>query len=347
MIGVFLMAVTVKDVAKAAGVSTATVSRVINNNSTISIDTYERVKKVMKEMNYFPNNIARNFASQHTYNITLIFDMDNLNAFENPFFYQIQYGIEKVICSRGYNMIIANEKTMVNRENALNRIIFEKRSDGIIMPSFLLKKSIVKRMEEQKFPFVVIGEPDSSFNVNWVDINNKMAGYIATEHLIKNGYKKIAFISGNMSDKFNQKRFEGYVKAMEKFNIDYSSEMILEGVSGKDEGYKAMSKLINESSKLDSVIFTNNLSAFGAIKAIKEKGYKIPEEIGLVSFDSFPVAELSEPNMTTVDIDVFELGIQVATMLLREIELPSESKQNSLLSVKLISRGSAERNIRY
>ena len=170
-----------------------------------------------------------------------------------------------------------------------------------------------------------------------------MAGFIATEHLIKNGYKRIAFISGNMSDKFNQNRLEGYIKAMKKYNIDYSNEMILEGVSGKDEGYKTMNKLLNGSYKLDAVIYTNNLSAFGAIKAIKENGYKIPEEIGLVSFDSFPVAELSEPNMTTVDIDVFELGIQVGTMILREIELPSESKQNSLLSVKLISRGSAER----
>ncbi|MGV8979769.1 LacI family DNA-binding transcriptional regulator [Clostridium sp.] len=337
------MAVTIKDVAKVAGVSTATVSRVINNNSVISTDTLERVKKVMKEMNYFPNNIARNFANQHTYNITLIFDMDNLNAFENPFFYQIQYGIEKVICSRGYNMVIANEKTMVNRENELNRMILEKRSDGIIIPSFILKKSIVKRMEEQKFPFVVIGEPDSSFNVNWVDINNKMAGYIATEHLIKNGYKRIAFIAGNMSDKFNENRLKGYVKAMKHYNIDYSRDMIIEGVSGNDEGYKTMNKLLNVSLKLDAAIYTNNLSAFGAIKAIKENGYKIPEEIGIVSFDSFPVAELSEPNMTTVDIDVFELGIQVGTMILREIELPSDSKQNSLLSVKLISRGSAER----
>lgn len=337
------MAVTIRDVAKAAGVSTATVSRVINNNPIISIETNERVKKVMKEMGYFPNSIARSFARQSTYNITLIFDMDNFNAFVNPFFYQIQYGIEKVICSKGYSMVIINEKTMGNRDNALSKIIFEKRTDGIILPCFMLKKSIVKKMEEHKFPFVVIGEPENLYTVNWVDINNVMAGYIAAEHLIKNGYKNIAFVSGSMSDNFNKKRLEGYTRAMKKYNMECSSGMIIEGVSGKENGYTSMNKLLKGESRPDSVIYTNNISAFGAMKAIKENGYKIPEEIGVVSFDNFPVAELSEPNMTTVDIDVIDLGIQVAAMLLREIELPSQSKQNSLLSVKLISRGSAER----
>lgn len=337
------MAVTIKDVAKAAGVSTATVSRVINSSSLIPPDTSEKVRKIMLNMEYHPNSIARSFAHQSTYTVALIVDIDNMDAFNNPFFYQIQYGIEKVLSSRSYYLMIANEKTMINHETALNKLIFEKRIDGIILPASLLKKSLVKRMEKDRFPFIVIGEPEEGFSVNWVDINNIMAGEIATDHLIKNGFKKIAFISGSLKDIFNKNRLNGYKTALEKHNIHVSQDLVIEGVSTKEDGCRIMNILLESKNRPDAVVVTNNISAFGALKAIKEKGYSVPEEIGLISFDSYPIAEFSEPNMTTVDIDVFDLGIQAATMLLKEIEIPSESMQHSLLSVNLISRGTGER----
>ena len=339
------MGVTIKDVAKAAGVSTATVSRVINNNPLISPRTAEKVKRVMKEMEYFPSSIARGFSNQSTYNIALIIDMENTNAFVNPFFYQIQYGIEKVICDHGYNLVIANQKTGSNRDSALNRIIYEKRADGIILPVFLLRKSIVKKIEEEKIPFVVLGEPENKFDVNWVDINNKMGGYIAVAHLMENRYKRIAFISGNLSDTFNKNRFSGYLEALEKYGAEPVQELVFKDVSGKEEGYRLANRLLEMENPPDALIFTNNIAAFGAIQAIKEKGRKIPDDIGVVSFDSFPVAELTDPQMTTVDIDVVELGVQIGIMIIKEIEMPSSSKKNSLLAVKIIARGSAERNI--
>lgn len=337
------MAVTIKDVAKNAGVSTATVSRVINGSSLIPPETSEKVRKIMLNMEYHPNSIARSFAHQSTYTIALIVDFDNTDAFNNPFFYQIQYGIEKVLSSRGYYLMIVNEKTLINHETALNKLIFEKRVDGVIFPASLLKKSLVKRMEKDKFPFIVIGEPEEAFSVNWVDINNKMAGEIAAEHLIKNKYEKIAFISGSLKDIFNKNRLNGYLAALKKHNINLSRDLSIEGASTQEDGYRIMNMLLESESKPDAVVVTNNITAFGALKAIKEKGYRVPEDIGLISFDRYPVAEFSEPNMTTVDIDVYDLGIQAATMLLKEIEMPSESLQNSLLSVNLISRGSGER----
>ncbi|MBZ4647362.1 MAG: LacI family transcriptional regulator [Clostridia bacterium] len=337
------MAVTIKDVAKMAGVSTSTVSRVLNNSPLISPETVIRVKKAMQELNYFPNSMARSFANQSTYTIALIVDIDNSKAFANPFFYQVQYGIEKVLCKRGYYLMIANEKTMIDREAALSKFVFEKRVDGIILPASLLKKSFVKKMEEQKFPFVVLGEPNFHFDVNWVDIDNQMAGKVAANHLIDNGYRKIAFIAGSFEDKFNRHRLDGYKKALEEHNMELNEELISEGGCTKEDGYRLMKNLIETKDFLDAVIFTNNIAAFGALTAIKEKGYKIPEEFGLVSFDNYPVAEFSDPKMTTVDIDVVDLGMQAATMLLKEIETPSTSKQHSLLSVELVSRGTSKK----
>jgi DNA-binding LacI/PurR family transcriptional regulator len=337
------MGVTIKDVAKAAGVSTATVSRVINNNPLISPDTVEKVRRIMREMKYFPSSIARGFSNRSTYNIALIIDMENTSAFVNPFFYLIQYGIERMICSHGYNLIIANQRTHIGRETALNRIILEKRADGIIFPAFLLKKNIVNKTEEEKIPFIVLGEPENKFNVNWVDINNRMGGYIAATHLIQNGYKKIAFISSDLNDTYNKNRYVGYLDALKECGIEYIQEFILKNVSGKDCGHTAARQLLEAENPPDSFVFTNNIPAFGAIQAIKEKGLRIPGDIGVVSFDNYPVAEFSDPPMTIVDIDVVELGIQAASMILKEIERPSSSKQNSLLSVRILSRGSAER----
>lgn len=341
------MGVTIEDVAKAAGVSKATVSRVLNNSPLISPETTEKVKKAMRKLEYFPNHIARSFANQNTYTIALIVDIDNSKAFANPFFYQVQYGIEKVLCSRGYYLMIANVNAMDDHETLLNKLVFEKRVDGIIFPASLLQKSLVKKMEEQSFPFVVIGEPEDGFNVNWVDIDNKMAGDIATKHLIENGYEKIAFVVGSLRDKFNQRRLEGYMDTLKKYNIDFYQDLVSEKEGTIKEGYCIMENFIQIKNRPDAVIFTNNIAAFGALSAIKKRGYKIPEEFGLVSFDNYPVAEFSEPNMTTVDIDVVGLGVQAATMLLKEIEMPSDSKQHSLLSAKLIMRGTSNKRKRW
>lgn len=338
------MGVTIKDVAKATGVSTATVSRVINNSPLISPRTAEKVKLAMKKMNYYPSSMARGFSNQNTYNIALVVDINNFDAFDNPFFYKIQYGIEKVICNKGYNLIIANEKTTMNKGNTLNRIICEKRADGIIFPAFLLKKNIIKNMEEEKIPYVVIGEPPKNYDVNWVDINNKMAGYIATKHLIDNEYRNIAFVSSNLSDTFNVKRYRGYKEALKDNGIAIDDRLFTKNITSNIDGYNIITNYMDSACIPDAFVFSSNLAAFGAITALKEKGYDIPDDIGIVSFDNFLVAELTKPEMTTVDIDVLELGIQAGSMLIGEINLPSSSKHNTLLSVKLITRGSAERS---
>ncbi|HBR29924.1 MAG TPA: LacI family transcriptional regulator [Firmicutes bacterium] len=340
------MGVTIKDVAKAAGVSTATVSRVLNNSNLITPQTTEKVRNAMRELGYFPNNIARSFANQNTYIIALVVDIEEPTAFNNPYFYQIQYGIEKYICPKGYYLMIVNENTLNHNGTAFSKLFFEKRVDGLILPVSLLHKNLVKKMEEQKFPFVIIGEPENSYDTNWIDINNKMAGEISTTHLIENQYKRIAFVSGSRKDLFNKNRLDGYLTALAKHGFQPNPDLIKEGGFSKEDGYSIMNEFFKQNNPPDGIVFTDNLVAFGALSAIKEHGIKIPDDIGLVSFDNFPVAELSDPQITTVDIDLLDLGIQAASMLLKEIQLPSTTKQQSLLSVRLIKRGTSKRSQR-
>lgn len=337
------MSVTIKDVAKAAGVSTATVSRVLNNSSLISPQTAEKVRNAMRELGYFPNNIARSFAHQSTYIIALVVDIEEPTAFNNPYFYQIQYGIEKYICPKGYYLMIVNENTLNNSGTGFSKLFYEKRVDGLILPVSVLNKNLVKKMEEQKFPFVIIGEPENSYDTNWVDINNKMAGEISTTHLIENHFQRIAFVSGSQKDLFNRNRLDGYLTALAKHGIQPDPELIKEGGFSKEDGYAIMTAFLQLENPPDGIVFTDNLVAFGALTAIKAYGLSIPDDIGLVSFDNFPVTELSDPPITTVDIDLINLGMQAASMLLKEIQLPTKTKQQSLLSVRLIKRGTSER----
>ena len=219
----------------------------------------------------------------------------------------------------------------------------KKGSMALILPVSVLNKNLVKKMEEQKFPFVIIGEPENSYDTNWVDINNKMAGEISTTHLIENHFQRIAFVSGSQKDLFNRNRLDGYLTALAKHGIQPDPELIKEGGFSKEDGYAIMTAFLQLENPPDGIVFTDNLVAFGALTAIKAYGLSIPDDIGLVSFDNFPVAELSDPPITTVDIDLINLGMQAASMLLKEIQLPTKTKQQSLLSVRLIKRGTSER----
>lgn len=337
------MGVTIEDVAKLAGVSKATVSRVLNNHPNIRPETYYKVKDAIETLGYYPNSIGRSFANQNTSTIGLIVDVDDSNSFGNPFFYQVQYGIEKALCAEGYYLLIVNQKEVSDPEESIAKLVFEKRVDGLILPESIVNSNLVAKIQEIKFPFVVIGSPAKSFDVSWVDVDNKSAGFLATEHLIENGFKKINFICGSLKDKFNEYRFYGYKEALNKNSIFYDSKSIHYGISTKEEGKKITEKLFTQQDKPDALIFTSNLSAFGALEVIKDKNIKIPNEVGLVSFDNDPIAELTDPQLTTIDINVFDLGFQAARLLISQIMDSTYSNQNYLLPVNLIVRGTSQR----
>ena len=336
------MSTTIRDVAKRAGVSTATISRYLNNSPFIAYETAERVREVMQELQYSPNSIARNFTNQVTKTIAFIVDSQNTTSFGNPYFLQIQYGIEKVLGMRGYYLMIVNIGNRSHGENELIKLISEKRVDGIIIPAILIKKNTIRKINECNFPCVVFGQQKETTNVSWVDLDNVMGGELAAAHLIRNSCKEIAFIGCSFKKLFVSQRMEGYKNALTKNKIGIIQDLIIEGGEGKFKGYEIMNRLLSQRNPPDGFVFSDNLAAFGAISAVKAKSIKIPEEIQIVSFDDSLVAELSEPEMTVIDIDMFDLGSQAATMLLKQLETPSQNKQHSMISVKLICRGTSK-----
>lgn len=333
--------ITIKEVAKAANVSISTVSKVMNNSPTISEATKQKVRQVMQELNYYPNNIARSFVQQSSKNIGIVMELKQHYAFFNSHIYEILGGIESVLSDHGYTVTILNTHSLGNDLDAYEKLIREKRVDGMIIHVSPLIKSLSERMDALNFPYIVIGEPDFDSNLCWIDINNKSAGEIAANHLISEGYHHIAFIGSTITDNICVNRLKGFYSALEKHNIPISPEYVLHDTDSINHSDALVEGLLKLPTPPDSIICLNNFIASKVINAIKKQGLRIPQDIALVSFDNYPLSMFTEPQLTVVDNDVFELGTHAANILLNKIASPNLQMQYSMLSPTLIVRESS------
>ncbi|MCL2146555.1 MAG: LacI family transcriptional regulator [Synergistaceae bacterium] len=334
----------IKEIAKAAGVSTSTVSRVLNNNQLISPETREHVIKIIRKHNYVPNAMARGLSTQKANTVALLVNIEDRESFDNIFFHKVMFGIENVLYKNELSLIISNLQAHGDGKNRLTKMIQGKQIQGIILPSFILTPELIKMLKTMKFPFVALGEPENTAaSFDWVDINNAQGGQQAVQHLIESGYRRIAFLNGSAREVFNQNRLAGYRSMLAQKGMPADEALIADCGASKDSAYVAMSRLLNLPSPPDAVICVNNVISMGAMKAIAEKNLKIPGEIGIISFDNFPIAELVEPKLTTVDIDVFEMGAEAAKLLLRLMENPNAHHQVSLISTSIQSRESTKK----
>lgn len=335
--------ITIKEVAKVAGVSISTVSKVINDAPTISDATKKRIKEIMSELNYYPNNIARSFVQQSSKNIGVIMESKKHFAFINSHIFEILGGIEGVLSENGYTLTLLNATYLGDNSEPYERIIMEKRVDGLIIQVANLNKTLCKKMDAMNFPYIVIGQPHFESNMCWIDINNKSAGEIAANHLISEGYQKIAYVGSDAVDGINFNRQNGYLSSLTKHNIPILEEYIMSGDTSTENSTKMMDTLLSLQNPPDSVICLNNFVAFGVIKAIKEHGLQIPDDVAVITFDNYPLSMYTEPQLTVVDNDVFELGTHAANALLNKINNPNLQMQYSMLSPTLIIRESTRK----
>lgn len=329
----------IKDVAKAAGVSTSTVSRTINNSPSIPAETKARISEIMKELNYTPNQNAKSLTTNKSYTITLIVDVDDEKSYQNPFFYEIMHGIEKYVYNQEYSFIVANLKTMMKKQTVLDWLIRSKRTEGVILPSSMLDSKTVESLRKDKIPFVSIGEPiHIKDSITWVDIDNKRGAEVAVYSLLESGYKNLAYLGYDKTKLFNQRRYEGYLNVLNSENVKFNPNYVIECSNTKNNGYLYTKALIELENRPDAIICADGELSFGAIKAIKEKGLNIPSDFGLISYDETKIAELSYPSISTVNVDMFEMGTQCAKLLFDQIENHQSINQGVLISASLNKR---------
>lgn len=333
------MSVTIDDVAKHAGVSTATVSRYLNNSPLIAKKSAEKVQRSMEALNYQPSFVARSLANHSTSTIAFIIDSTNTETYGNDYFLRIQYGIEAALGKQGYYLLIISVANDKIGEHNLRKLVMERRVEGIILPMALAKKSILSMLREAELPFVVIGRSQNG-DFNWIDLDNEMGGRLATQKLLNSGSRRVAFISSSLEKSFVCERLAGYRAAIEQFGLTYDEKLVALGCLSAEDGAAAARRILGEQANLDGIVCTDNTVAFGVVRALQQAGVSVPAQVQVITFDNSPVTELSAPKLSAVDIDVFQLGRQAANILLSSIEDATNSVQNSLIQVSIIPRES-------
>jgi DNA-binding LacI/PurR family transcriptional regulator len=339
------MKITIMDIARAANVAKSTVSKVLNDSPKISAETKARIRQIMKDMNYTPSSMATRLAKQKTFNIGLLIDMSQEQAYLNPFFYNIMVGIESAIGPRNYDLTVVNvqEGDAQEERHYMKRLVMSRKIDGLITNNSILTAADAERLEQLAFPYVSMGEYTSSV-VSWVDFDNEQGGRMLTEHLLSQAYKRIAFIGGVQGERLFSKRYQGYVQTLQTAGLPLSEQWEARGTADEALGYREALRLLQLEDAPDSLICMNNQVAFGALKAAKELGIEVPDRVGIATFDDEPYSPHISPALTSLYINTFQLGACAGQMVTDRIEQPEMEHKSILLQPEIIVRESTLRS---
>lgn len=333
------MAVTIKDVAKRAGTSTATVSKVINGSYSISQTTVDRVNQAMEELNYHPNLRARNFVKQFAKTVIFVASLGKNTSFSNPHMFEIMCGLEQTLSEKGYMLVVKNislEESCHYIQNAAQT----KTADGFVIHASVISQELDELLFEKAIPHLVIGNPDFNNHFCWIDIDNRLAGEIAVKHLLEKGYQSLAFIGGRKEDKTTMSRLGGVLSVLNEHDVIIPRDYVQHGESICDSGYFMTEQILNTSHKPDAIICADNYIAYGCVNALKDNGIVIPNEMGVITFDDYPFSKILKPMLTVVDIDVFDMGVQAGKYILQRIRKPNLYVQSYITLPSVIERGS-------
>lgn len=333
------MAVTIKDVAKQANVAPSTVSRVIADSSRISEDTKQKVRNAMKQLGYHPNLNARSLASQSTQLIGLVMPSSSDVVFQNPFFPTVLQGISEGAHEKKYALHMTTGKSEKETLEGVVNMVQGKRVDGMILLNSKVEDNIITYLKERDFPFVLIGKPYKNVEqITHVDNDNFRAMKEATEYLLKHGHRKIAFIGGSLDLMVTVERFLGYERAMSNANITLRNEYVINEEFLIEGGQEAVRKLMSVTHPPTAIIVADDFMALGVLNTLDELGIRVPEDISIVSFNNVLLAEMAKPPLTSVDINIFELGYQASKSLIQMIENSNEPIKRMIIPHKLIER---------
>lgn len=336
------MGVTLNDIAKKVGVSPSTVSRVINGSAPISDEMKKKIYKAMNELNYHPNSLARNLATGSSLTIGLVVDADNETAFANSFFNRSVYAIERVAQKNGYNLLITND--IGKKSSPVCDLVYGQRVDGLIIPSSGVKDSLLEVLEKENTHWVMLGEATGTGeDICWVDMDNCEGSKKAVRHLLERGYKKIVYVADDIQATFTKRRIAGYQSALKENGISVTEEQVMVCENDLEKLEKMIAVKI-EKEETDAYICSNNILAYRVLQALKDKGKRVPEEIGIITFDNYPMAEYMTPPLTVIDVDTYRLGEMAAELLIRKIKEKGQINRENLIPTELIIRESTNRS---
>jgi LacI family transcriptional regulator len=332
---------TIRDVAAAAGVSPATVSRVLNMKEDVADDLKYRVLAAVSELGYRRNGPARSLRTRAAMVLALV-----ISDITNPFFTAIVRGVEDVALLAGYSVVLANADEDVAKESRYLEVAAAEQMAGVLMTPASSKLSSIGVLHERNIPVVTIDRRLADSSVDSVTVNNRRAVLSATEHLISQGCQRVGFVAGPIAITTGASRLAGYRAALRAVGRPEDAGLIAYADFRTEGGYAATRQLLDSRNPPDGLVISNNLMTVGGMQAITEAGLRVPDDIAVVGFDDANWATALRPPLTVVRQPTYDIGRIAAELLLRRIGGESFPPKHVVLRAELVERGSSRRNTR-
>ncbi|EHK9178589.1 substrate-binding domain-containing protein [Vibrio parahaemolyticus] len=330
---------TMKDIAKLAGVSTSTVSHVINKTRFVSEEISERVNNAAKELNYYaPSALARSLKVNRTKTIGML-----VTTSTNPFFGEVVKGVERSCYHKGYSLILCNTEGDNERMRQSINTLLQKRVDGLILMCSSLEGERIDVFERYPdIPVVVMDWGPMLFTSDKIQDNSLRGGYLAAKYLIDCGHTEIGCITGPLIKHQAQMRYEGYKRAMNEAGLEFNANWIIESDFECEGGYQAFKKMAERGTLPSSIFVSNDMMAMGVINAANELGIKVPDNLSIIGYDDIHIAKFMSPSLTTIHQPKYRLGQAAVETLVRRLDDKSNEAQVVQLEPTLVVRNSVK-----
>lgn len=326
--------VSIIDVAKKAGVSPATVSRVLNKTARVSPELTKKVLSAVSELNYVPDPFAHGLKTKRTRSIGLI-----ISDITNPFFPELARGVEDYVSSMGYSLILCNTDAKPENEKRYVELLLNKGIDGLMFTSLRIGEDVIKSLLADNVPCVLVGrKPENIEGLVYVVTDNYKGGCIAGEYLLSLGHKRFVHVSGPLDNSAGRERLSGFIDTLRKYKIKERDIKIIEGDFTMEGGYKSAGEILNSKSFPTAIFFANDAMAIGALQRFWEEKIDIPETFSIVGFDNIKVSSLVAPPLTTISQEIYKIGQLSAREMIKITE--GEKGESIILEPKLIERRS-------
>lgn len=326
---------TIYDVARESGVSYTTVSRALSGYEFVKPSTREKVLRAAAKLGYVPNQQARSLAGGHSNMIGVL-----VPALSNGYVSEIVQGIDEQLARSDYNIILYTTHRHQGKESTYVATMMNGGAEGLLLVVPLISQPYLDALLQQDFPYVLIDQIDETQQSPSVTATNRQGAYSAIQYLIELGHQRIGFIAGLPGLNSAAERLAGYEAALADHNIPLRREYIAAGDFLEQAGYVAAQELLSLPEPPTAIFAANDMSAFGAVEAIRQHGWRIPDDISLIGFDDIPQASLVYPKLTTVRQPLVEMGREAVTMLLHRIEYPAQEIHPITLPTQLVIRDS-------
>lgn len=326
---------TIYEVSKLAGVSLATVSRVMNKSDKVTLKTRNKVEAAMRQLGYMPNTIAQSLALKRSNSVGVL-----VPELHGPFFGAMLGAIESELRAEGKHVIITAGHSDPDREKEAIEFLASRRCDALILYVFAISNDYIEAFMKKSMPVVVIGRLIPGIEDDCISLDNELGGYVATRSLIESGHRQIASITGPLSKSDGFERLAGYKRALAEHGIEFNQDLVVEGDYQESSGRAGMRQLLQSGIPFTALFCANDVMAAGAISLAREHGLDIPNDMSVVGFDNVFFTRYMHPELSTVEFPVEMMGRMAARCVLRDVYGKEDQDIQYRFEPKLIRRNS-------